>query len=723
MSKVSGSTEGSRFPEFRSRPRRAEIKSAHVVPMDALDGFEQLVAALTIRFMGDCADLDGLLHQSIADIGQFLKLDHLVYLDVDADAGLMMPRCKWAHDGVKQLDVPKGVDVSQRFGWLTKRVMTGERLIVHSKDDLPESAVEERRFCEENGIHSFAFLPALHDGTLVGAFSLDNYDEAWDLDEIAVQRLQYVAAIIASAVLRNTALNKADDSRRFQNELSRISTAFVNLPAEDVERKIEGALNIVGTMLDADVVVLGLAVDGDDFKMEYQWSTDAVGVLPFKEMEIRKEHPWVASQLYQNKVVSTQHYEDWPEEAASGRAVAELLRLPSFAAVPFQLRGETAGMIAVNSLENRAWTSESIQKLRLVGEVFGEALERRDAELKLKESYDEIRLLKDKLEEENVYLRKEAGLTRSQGRIIGDSAALHSMMARAEQVAATKSTVLITGETGTGKELLANWVHASSPRGDKLMVKVNCAALPSSLVEAELFGREKGAFTGAMTREAGRFEMADGATLFLDEVGELPLELQAKLLRVLQDGEFERLGSSKTRKVDVRVLVATNRNLKAAVSKKEFREDLFYRLNVFPIEVPPLRERISDVPQLVWSFVQEFSESMGKTIEKIPRETLEALMAYSWPGNVRELRNVIERAMIVSRGPTLRIERLEDAPPVSVGAPTKLADLEREHIETIVESTGWRISGNGGAAEILGLKPTTLEARMKKLGIVRPQRH
>ena len=279
-------------------------------------------------------------------------------------------------------------------------------------------------------------------------------------------------------------------------------------------------------------------------------------------------------------------------------------------------------------------------------------------------------------------------------------------------------------ETGTGKELLARAIHNISPHADKLMVTVNCAALPSSLVEAELFGREKGAYTGALSRELGRFEIADGSTILLDEIGELSLNLQAKLLRILQEGEFERLGSSTTRKVDVRVLASTNRDLTKAVENKEFRVDLFYRLNVFPIELPPLRNRIEDIPQLVWMFVQKFSETMGKTIETIPVDAMDSLKAYTWPGNVREVRNVVERAMIVNQGPILEIELPGDAVRSMRGAVAseKLVDVEREHIRAVIESTGWRIRGSGGAAEILGLKPTTLEARMKKLGLERSNR-
>jgi transcriptional regulator with GAF, ATPase, and Fis domain len=294
------------------------------------------------------------------------------------------------------------------------------------------------------------------------------------------------------------------------------------------------------------------------------------------------------------------------------------------------------------------------------------------------------------------------------------------MLALAGKVAITGAAVLITGETGTGKELLAQAIHDLSSRKATTMVKVNCAALPAPLIESELFGREKGAYTGAMTQQVGRFEIADGSTIFLDEIGDLPLDLQVKLLRVLQDGEFQRLGSHRTLKVDVRVIAATNRDLAAMVREGRYREDLFHRLNVFPIVAPTLRERITDIPLLVWKFVEVFNRKMGRSIDSIPKPLMERLKQYHWPGNVRELRNMVERAMIVSEGRTLMIE-LPDGHSASAPAPSKtLTDVERHHILDVLESTRWRISGKGGAAEVLGLQRSTLRSRMKNLGIVRP---
>jgi transcriptional regulator with GAF, ATPase, and Fis domain len=345
--------------------------------------------------------------------------------------------------------------------------------------------------------------------------------------------------------------------------------------------------------------------------------------------------------------------------------------------------------------------------------------ERRDYETRLRNALEEIRRLQEQLQQEIVYLRQEVKSNQGHARIVGQSPAIRRVLTQVEQVASTQSSVLLLGETGTGKELFATAIHELSSRRNRPMVRVNCAAIPAALIESELFGREKGAYTGALARQIGRFEMADGSTIFLDEISELPLESQAKLLRVLQEKELQRLGSPKLVKVDVRVIAATNRDLAKAVAEGYFREDLYYRLNVFPITLPPLRERREDIPLLVWTFVEEFSKAMGKSVEAIAKSSLQALQHYPWPGNVRELRNVIERAMILASGPSLRID-LPDAAaaPVARGL-TTLAEAECEHIQRVLEATGGRIRGAGGAAEILGLKPTTLESRMAKLGLRR----
>lgn len=344
--------------------------------------------------------------------------------------------------------------------------------------------------------------------------------------------------------------------------------------------------------------------------------------------------------------------------------------------------------------------------------------DRKQAANSLREALTIIKQLKDQLHVENIYLKEEINLIYSHKDIVGNSQAIRTVLQQIEQVAPTDSTVLIQGETGTGKELFAHAIHNLSPRKGRLMIKVNCAALPPTLIESELFGRERGAFTGSLSKQIGRFELADASTIILDEIDTLPLELQAKLLRVLESGEFERLGSPRTVKVDVRIIAATNRDLAGLVSEGRFREDLYYRLNVFQITVPPLRERREDILPLVWFFVQEFSKRMGKRIESISQRDVQALQTYTWPGNVRELKNITERAMIITNGPVLHL----DVPKIVQSGANQFSTLEeaeKRHIIEALNTTGWRVSGKEGAAELLGINPKTLESRMQRLGIKR----
>jgi PAS domain S-box-containing protein len=330
---------------------------------------------------------------------------------------------------------------------------------------------------------------------------------------------------------------------------------------------------------------------------------------------------------------------------------------------------------------------------------------------------------KARLEAQNVYLQEEIKGTHNFEELIGSSPSLKKVLKNVERVAPTDSTVLITGETGTGKELIARAIHNLSPRKGRPLVKVNCAAIPAGLIESELFGHEKGAFTGALTKKIGRFELADKGTIFLDEIGELPLDLQSKLLRVLQEGEFERVGGTQTFKVSVRVIAATNRDLEQQSKTGHYRPDLYYRLNVFPIHLPALREREGDIPLLAQFFVRKFATDFGKKIDRVPERMMTALQRYQWPGNIRELEHVIERAVILSEGPELEpIDWLSPShSKTGEGKTLTLEELERQHIVDVLDQTNWRVSGEKGAAKILGLNPTTLEARMKKLGIERPK--
>jgi len=345
--------------------------------------------------------------------------------------------------------------------------------------------------------------------------------------------------------------------------------------------------------------------------------------------------------------------------------------------------------------------------------------ERERSQAELRRALDVIVQLKARLQRENIYLRETIDEERGNKTILGNSRPIRAVLDQIGQVSGTASTVLILGETGTGKELVAQTIHDRSPRKLRAMVRVNCAALPSGIVESELFGRTKGAYTGATTDQAGRFEVADGSTIFLDEVGELAPELQAKLLRVLEDGTLERLGSAKTISVDVRVIAATNKDLEKAVQEGKFRADLYYRLNVFPIRVPPLRERIEDIPVLSQDLIRQSARKMGVPARDLDAEAMIELCNYSWPGNVRELRNLIERAMITSPGDRLVIQLPESHFP-GARESLELEEMERQHIIKVLEGTRWRVKGKDGAAEVLGLKPTTLQSRMKKLGIDRP---
>ena len=388
----------------------------------------------------------------------------------------------------------------------------------------------------------------------------------------------------------------------------------------------------------------------------------------------------------------------------------------SYVAAPLIAKNTVIGSLSVESRKAERYSEDEAEFLVDVAKQVGLAVENMLA-------YEEVARLKARLEQENLYLQEEVKTEHNFEDIIGHSQPMRKVLTALETVAPTDATVLITGETGTGKELAARAIHMLSPRRDHALVKVNCAALPATLIESELFGHERGAFTGAVARKIGRFELADGGTIFLDEIGDLSMDLQAKLLRVLQDGAFERVGGSHTIKVNARVIAATNHDLEKAQQDDQFRADLYYRLNVFPIDMPPLRNRREDIPLLVRSLVAKHRRKLQRHIVTIPQHVMDALTAYPWPGNVRELENVIERAIILSRGSQLELGESALRPPKAGRRPVSptLQDVEREHIIDTLKATAWRVSGQWGAANRLGLKRTTLEARMKKLGIRRPR--
>ncbi len=432
--------------------------------------------------------------------------------------------------------------------------------------------------------------------------------------------------------------------------------------------------------------------------------------------------PLIASQLPFGEAVWFTRLEDVANPV--DRAAFRRYGIRSAAIVPMAtsagITPERGCIVFSSTTREHEWTPAILEQLQLVASVFGLGLTRQSGHRALQCALDDLlRLRKTTC---GLHDDQRPTLTgwRSNRLIESASPAVRLALTQAEQVAPTPATVLLLGETGVGKQVFAQAIHELSPRGKRPMVHVNCGAIPATLIESELFGRERGAYTGAIARQIGRFEAAHLSTIFLDEIAELPAEVQVKLLTVLQDRVIERLGSSQSVKVDVRIIAATNRHLERAVETGAFREDLFYRLNVFPITVPPLRQRVEDIPGLVWTFVGEFSRSFGKPIDSIAKESMLELQTYSWPGNVRELRNVIERAVILAtdRRLTISIPRRDPAPlRQSVNT---LATLTTDHIRVTLERTNWRIRGRGGAAEILGLKPTTLESRMARLGLLRP---
>ena len=479
-------------------------------------------------------------------------------------------------------------------------------------------------------------------------------------------------------------------------------------------------------------------IEGDRLRVRFAWGRPGLSELQ-PPPGVAWQFGWMMAELRAGRdVVLRDLPHDLPPEAGAEREYVVRVGMRANLTLPLTVSGRFLWSLSTGDFGGpRDWTARDTERLRYLGDALAAAAERVELELATAAQLAELEELRRQLRAETRYLRAELAEGLGGDDLVGQSTPMLQTLALVDRVAPTPSTVLLLGETGTGKELIARALHARSPRRGGPMVKINCAAVPASLVESELFGHEKGAFTGATAARPGRFQIAAGGTLFLDEIGDLPEEIQIKLLRVLQEREFQPVGSNRTLRADVRLIAATHRDLEAEVTAGRFRSDLYFRLNVFPIRVPPLRERRDDIPLLVWALVERLQSAIGKRIRRVRDEDLAALAAYSWPGNVRELQNVVERALILSSGETLAVAEafLHSAPATPPARSTaaaatapaeapgqRLDELERHHIAGVLAGCGGRIAGAGGAAERLGLHPNTLRSRMQKLGITRQRR-
>jgi formate hydrogenlyase transcriptional activator len=607
-----------------------------------------------------------------------------------------------------------------------------------------DTAEEERypQFMQrlrDEGVRSFALVPLTTAQRRLGAMGFGRIIPR-RITEGELAFMKRVACQVAVAV--DNALN-LETSLAYQAQLARerdrlrvlLEVNNVLVTSLELPELFRGIVSTLQRVIHHDYTSLALLDPASGLLKIYALDFPGRQGLIKPEMSIPRESSPAGRAIVENRTLISRGAE--MDQYSS--EIVRILRaegIQIICCIPLANRGRTFGTLNLASRRTDAFTPADIELVQQVASQIAIAVENAIA-------YKKIDALKAKLAEEKLYLEEEIRSAFNFEEIVGDSPAIHRVMAQVELVAPAGSTVLILGETGTGKEVIARAVHNLSPRKERTFVKVNCAAIPSGLLEAELFGYERGAFTGAINQKLGRFELADRGTLFLDEIGDIPLELQPKLLRVLQEQEFERLGSNRTQTVDVRVVAATNRDLARLVADREFRSDLFYRLNVFPIQIPPLRERREDVPLLVRYFVQNFSRRLNKTVQYVPADAMDALVNYAWPGNIRELENLIERAVLLSPGKELRVPLSElkqatlsvsdvatDIPSDGVFSPSSaggaaapvatLEEAERQHILRALRQTEWRIAGPKGAAAVLGMKRTTLQARMRKLNIRRP---
>ena len=640
--------------------------------------FEDFILEISSKFIDiPVSDIDSCIEDVQKQICQFMGVDlSLLWQWSDTVQKTMeLTHLHSPEDGPKR---PARLDPTKEFPWSYQQVLKGKTVVIHTSQ-MTDEASPDRASRLRYGSKSTVVVPLkVGGGPVIGALSFTTLREEREWAPETVKRIELLAQIFGNALNRKSIEMKLRESEA--RLLLATESAGAGIWEYDIHTKkfwvAQSARSILG--LNANV-------------------------------EVTRE-------IFEESI----HLEDL---SAVHEMFMHSLESGNPLRVEYRSRSEAEGVKWI-LLRGKPFLKANGKADRLLGLCI-DISQRKCLDLQLKERLEEIESLKQQLEGENYYLRQE--LQREQGfeHIVGKSKVLKKVLLACKQVATTDATVLILGETGTGKGLLASAIHNMSARKNRMFVTVNCAALPANLIESELFGREKGAFTGAHARQAGRFEIADQGTIFLDEIGELSLEMQAKLLRVLQDGEFERLGSAKTVKVDARIIAATARDLRQAVQEGRFRQDLFYRLNVFPITMPPLRQRKEDIVLLAQHFVEKIGRKMGKHIRSIPKRCIDQMLQYDWPGNVREFEHLIERSLIISEGSSFTLADHLGSSPAEMALSVKnsgndLASIERDHILQVLRMTEWKIEGPGGAAMVLKLHPSTLRFRIKKLGIVRP---
>lgn len=704
-------------------------KEATIINPDRLVEFKEYIHNLSNDFISmPTTKITREIDKRLTEIGEFWNFEHIYLLRLLHNEEKIIKIHSYTNNSV--ISPPDEVETSKVPGLIDILNVGQPKAMYDVVGELPKDAVKDREFLKKLKIKSIVFIPFIVGGAVQGALLFNDVKHFRKYPDELVQNLQHVSQILAGALERLINFKQIEHNMQFDRLLSEISATYINLPSENTIQHIHRDLGRLGSYLNVDRCTFyvsgeekGTYVVKDPFvwwKQEDEDKIQQVEAWLEENPKFIDKYNYCFEKWNQGEMIKFSSPDELPPEAAPLLEIHKLYGTSSWLSLPISVGGTIVGVLTVATInEKRTWSEDLIPRLRLFGEVFANVVKRREHEESLKKAVCEIQHLKSKIEADYVYLRDELTIEHNYEDIIGHSEAIRKVLHKVEQVAPTDFSVLIQGETGTGKELIARAIHYASQRKERPLIKVNCATLPGNLIESELFGHEKGAFTGADKNRVGRFELADGASMFLDEIGELPKDLQPKLLRVLQEGEFERLGGNKTIHVDVRIIAATNRNLEKRVEEGKFRSDLWYRLSSFPIFLPPLRERNGDIPLLVNHFVNKYAIQVGKTFNKIPKKAMSQLNRYSWPGNIRELDNVISRSVVISNEGNLQVQLPESKRKIGFEKKT-WKEMETIYITHILEGCGWKIEGRVGAAEILGLKPSTLRSKMKKLNINRP---